>query len=99
MATASNVVRREGKERIKTLRKDVTTADDSHTIQTNHEFVIFRNGGVNNIRINFKAEDLDVVWMTLVPDESLPPIGVYNGLKINYKSIGGASKLECILWA
>jgi len=99
MTTASKVFRHEGKERIKTLRKDVTTSAGSHTIAVDQEFAIFRNGGSNNIRINFKAEDLDVNWLTLKPDEQLPPIGVYNGLKINYKSIGGISKLEIILWA
>ena len=99
MTTAAKVFRREGKERIKTLRKDVTVAGGSHTIAVDHEFAIFRNGGTKNIRLNFKAEDLDSDWMTLLPDEQLPPIGIYNGLKINFKSIGGTSKLEIILWA
>jgi hypothetical protein len=99
MSTAGKTFERKGKERIKTLRKNVSTTAGNHTISVDHEFIIFRNGGTSDIRINFKTEDLDTTYMTLKPDDQLPPIGIYNGLKINFKSIGGSSKLECILWA
>ena len=100
MSTASKVSRREGKDRLKALRLNATTTKKTHTISAAMDWVIMRNDGANDIKVNFKTDDIATNYWTLLPGESLPAaVAVFQGVDINYQSVGGPSKLEVILWA
>lgn len=87
------------KERLKTFIKNVTTTKNTYTINGEMDWVIMRNDGVNDIKINFKTDDMANNYWTIKPDNQTPAIGVSKNIDIHYQSIGGPSKLQLILWA
>lgn len=91
---------RKGKSRLKAIRKNVTTTKATHTVNAEMDFVILKNDGVNDIKVNFKSDNMANNYWTLKPDESLPTaVGISKNDDIHYESVGGPSKLEIILWA
>ena len=98
MATASRATRPEGKDRLKTIRKAVTTTKGTHTVVAAMDFGVFRNDGNNKIKLQFKS-DASGNWYTLMPGDSTPPIGIAKNTDIHFTSVGGNSTLEMILWA
>lgn len=99
MAQASIVSRRQGKDRLRAVRKNATTSVKTHSISGEMDWAIVRNDGSNDIKINFKNDDISSNYFTIKPGESTPAFGVFKNTAINYVSVGGPSKLEMILWA
>jgi len=75
----------------------VTVQPQSHIFQANIGMVILRNGGANDIVINFGQENFANNFWVLVSRDGPLRIAVSRGTKINYKSVGGTSQLEMIL--
>ena len=96
----AKAVSRRGKDRLRAIRKAVVAATvRTHTVVGDMDWVILRNDGTNNIKVNFKTDDMTSNYWTIEPQEKTPPIGIFQDVDINYQSVGGASTLEMILWA
>ena len=87
------------KERLRAIRKNATTTKATHTINGEMDQVILRNDGANDIRINFKTDNMANNYWTIKPGDQTPSIKVSRGIDIHYKSVNGPSNLEMILWA
>ena len=96
-ATHTNV---DGKDRLRSVRETANLTPATHTINGEMDWCLIRNDGDNDIKINFKTDNMSNNYWTLKPGQSLPAaIGVFKGTTIHYKSVGGQSQLELILWA
>jgi len=92
--------KRKGKDQLKTFRKNVTTTKGTHTINAAMDWCLLRNDGANDIKINFKSDNMATNYWTLKVGESLPAsVGVAKDQDIHYEAVTGTSKLEIILWA
>jgi hypothetical protein len=97
--TASRAMR-QGKDRLRAVRKNANqNTVRSHTVSGEMDWLVMRNDGANDIKVNFKNDDMTSNYFTVKPGETTPAIGVFSGTVINYQSIGGNSVLEFILWA
>jgi len=88
------------KGNLKTFRKAATTTKQTHTISGKMDFFLLRNDGANDIKINFKTDNMSTNYWTLKAGAEIPAsVGTAQGDTIHYQTVTGTSTLEIILWA
>ena len=87
------------KGKLKVFRKNATTTKQTHAISGKMDFLLLRNDGANDIKINFKMDGASNYWTLKTSAQTPAPIGVEMGDTIHYEAVTGTSTLEIILWA
>ena len=84
---------------IRTPRKLTSVSWQDIMIPAKITYGVFRNDGTNDIRIRFNNQDPTNFW-TISAGQTSPTIKLgQDRTKLHYKSEGGPSDLECMLWS